>query len=201
MTTLVFTKDSTNQTSTSYNFDYAAIFFSSTAELVGVVATILLIDRTGRMATQSVLYVIGGIMVFGMCWLANEQQDNNNDDKHRNAMIGFAFLARMCVMGGAQLTWIITAELIPTQLRTSGHSMASAIARLGGATVPWLASPENSFQTMAIAMACIGLYTGTMVCTLPETAGRSLGTARKLASGSYDTKGNPIDSSTRTDLV
>lgn len=181
--TLVFT-GTTGEEGGTYTFDYGAIFVSSTAELVGVCICLLLVDRTGRRATQSVLYMLGGAFVFGLCWL----KANNAD---RGALMALAFFARMCTMGGAQLTWIITAEIMPTKIRTTGHAMASAVARVGGASMPWLASTNNSFKTMAIAMLCIGIYAGSMVCLLPETAGRSLGTAR-LASGSYDPEGNPL---------
>jgi MFS family permease len=196
--TLVFTGEPDSQSlgegSSSYTFDYAAIFLSSTAELVGVTITMLLIDRTGRVATQSVLYVVGGLMVFGMCWLAGTSNNPTGSfaGENRVPLIVLAFFARMCVMGGAQLTWIITAEILPTQIRTTGHAMASAVARVGGASMPWLASTDNSFQLMAIVMACIGVYTASMVCMLPETAGRSMGTARMMSSGSYDTNGNPL---------
>lgn len=179
--TLVFTGETESVSGgSSYSFDYGAIFVSSTAELVGVTVTLLLVDRTGRMATQSVLYIAGGLLVFGMCWMAAEPGAASGSG--RVPIIVVSFLARMCVMGAAQLTWLITAEILPTQIRNTGHSMASAVARIGGASMPWLASPDNSFQTMAIVMVCIGLYTGGMVCSLPETKGRSMGTAR-MSSG------------------
>lgn len=185
--TLVFSGQSTEGGLPTYDFDYTAIFLSSLAECFGCGLTILFIDWTGRKVTQSVFYILGGLFVFAMCWIASQSNQGN-----RAAMIAFAFLARMCVMAAAQLTWLITAEIIPTQIRTTGHALASAVARIGGASTPWLASSDNSFQTIAIIMAIIGLYTGAMVCTLPETKGRSLGTARMSSMGPDNTEVSEI---------
>lgn len=137
----------------------------------GQTLAILMVDRVGRVLPMSILYLLGGISVVGLCTLAGSLTAD------RTSLIVLAFLARMFFMGGNGLCWLVTAELIPTQIRNTGHAAASAIGRIAGACTPCLISEENSFQTIAIALGCIALYQSSITCLLPETRGRALGTA------------------------
>ena len=137
----------------------------------GQTLAILLVDRVGRVLPMSILYLLGGICVVGLCTLAGSLMAD------RTALIVLAFFARMFFMGGNGLCHLVTAELIPTQVRTTGHAAASAIGRIAGACTPWLISEENSFTTIAIALGAISLYQSCITCLLPETKGRAMGTA------------------------
>ena len=48
------------------NFDYSAIFISSSAELLGTTFVILLVDRVGRIPSQVVSYALAGACIFLM---------------------------------------------------------------------------------------------------------------------------------------
>ena len=104
---------------------------------------------------------------------------NRPDD--RGLLIGVSFLARMFSMGASNLSWLVTAELFPTQVRNQGHASASFVARIGGASSPWLISSANSFETIAIAFGAISLWTSGCALLLPETTGRALGTANSAS--------------------
>ena len=167
----------------TYTFDYGAIFSSSAAEIVGQTIAILVVERIGRVLPMSILYLLGGISVVALCTLAELGTAS------RTVMIVLAFLARMFVMGAGGLVWLATAEVFPTQVRSTGHASASAIARIAGASTPWLVSSDNSFKTIAIAMGVFSFYTSSISCFLPETAGRAMGTANTNLS--TDAKGRP----------
>ncbi|CAB9497354.1 Synaptic vesicle 2-related protein [Seminavis robusta] len=173
LVTLVFANEDPNnlQNDQTYTFDYGAIGASALAEVVGATITIVFLERGGRMTLQSILYLMTGIFSIILCLFASDASPN------RAVLVVFAFLARMCAQGATGLTWLITAEIIPTRIRNTGHATASAIARIGGACSPWLMSSENSFQTIAIAYGFVTIYITIMVCFLPETGGTELGTA------------------------
>lgn len=42
-----------------------------------------------------------------------------------------SMIARMGAMGSSCATWVATSELYPTEMRATGHSVASALARIG----------------------------------------------------------------------
>lgn len=43
-----------------YDFDYSAIFISASSEIFGLIVVLYTIDRYGRIATQTVAYLLGG---------------------------------------------------------------------------------------------------------------------------------------------
>ena len=77
------------------------------------------------------------------------------------------------------MTWIVTAELLPTQIRSTGHSAANAVARIGGAASPFLVSPSVPMETIGIVMGVVSVLASMIAWNLPETAGQALGTAGK----------------------
>ena len=95
------------------SFDYGAIFVSSTAELVGTIMVVALVDRVGRIPTQVFSYATGGIGLFLLCYFSS-----NNASKV--VLIVVAFVVRICEMAGTCVTWISTAEILSTEIRSTG---------------------------------------------------------------------------------
>jgi len=79
----------------SYSFDYGAIITTASSEIAGVTLVLLVIDRVGRIPTQTVCYALGGIFVFTLSILASHGGS-------RNSLMAMAFLSRMWFMGS---TW------------------------------------------------------------------------------------------------
>lgn len=75
-----------------YSFDYVAIFTSASSEVAGVTLVMLVIDRVGRIPTQTVCYVLGGISVCTLSILASQEAS-------RNSLVAMAFLSRLFFMG------------------------------------------------------------------------------------------------------
>lgn len=176
--TLVFTDSGNKATDDPLDFDYLAIFSSSCAEIVGQTMVIGMISWVGRPQITSLMYLLGGISVFGLCLAASDKT------AARGTLVVLAFIARGFAMGASSMTWIVTAELLPTQIRTTGHSAANAVARIGGAVVPFLVSPSNDMRVIGTVMGCVSIATSAIAWNLPETSGRALGTAGKVELGS-----------------
>ena len=83
-------QDNISQDSTPQcEFNYAAIFYNASAEIVSVFISAWLIEPLGRIKSQSVFYLIGGVSVFCMGVTSNP-----------GAVLFFALLARMGINSG-----------------------------------------------------------------------------------------------------
>ena len=161
-------------------FDYQAIFISSSAELIGTALVVFLIDRAGRIASQVSAYLIGGVCLFLLCFFS--------ESGSRTFLICVSFGARVCEMMGSCVTWVTTAEVLSTEIRTTGHSAANAVARTGGFFSPYLVGGKLSLPTVGIIMLVIHVFTAFCASRLPETRGKRLGHALSMAvddSGGY----------------
>jgi hypothetical protein len=175
-TTMVFADK--NPTSSLYHFDYGALFIANTAEIVGTTIIVLTVDHWGRIPTQSIAYVGGGVCVLMLCLLAKSTQ--HNTQYYRMAMVILAFGTRMFMMMASCVTAVTTAELLPTNIRTTGHSAANAIAKIGGFICPFVVAPSTSLTTIGITMFGMACFTAVCVRQLPETMGIDLGAASYL---------------------
>ena len=163
----------------SYDFDYAAIFTAASAELVGQTFVLMTVETWGRVHTQALSYLLGGFSVFGLAFLAAS-------DAKRSILMLMAFLARMFMMGSSSTTWVVTAEILPTQIRNTGHAAANAVARLGGAFSPFIVSPSMPLHTIGIIMGVVSFVTCVLSWHMPETQGKALGTAHHSFNSSLD---------------
>lgn len=155
-----------------YSFDYGAIFASCSAEFFGTTLVILTIDSIGRIPSQVTTFLLGGISVCLLCFAQSLLVP-------RIVLIVFAFLARLFIMAASCTTWVSTAEILTTDIRTTGHSAANAAARVGGFFAPYLVSSGNSLQTIGIVMLVISILTSIFVSKLPETRGMAMGAVSK----------------------
>lgn len=154
-------------------FDYQAIFISSSAELIGTALVVFLIDRAGRIASQVSAYLIGGVCLFLLCFFS--------ESGNRPFLICVSFGARVCEMMGSCVTWVTTAEVLSTEIRTTGHSAANAVARTGGFFSPYLVGGKLPLPLVGIIMLVIHLFTAFCASRLPETRGKRLGHALSIA--------------------
>jgi hypothetical protein len=155
----------------SYSFDYSAIFTSASAEVAGTTLIIFLVDRVGRIPSQALSYFAGGVSLLILCLLASQE------DASRSHLIIFSFLARMFFMTAICATWVSTAEILTTEIRTTGHSAANAVARLSGSFSPYLLTNATPYPVIGVVMFAISLFTTVCVFNLPETKGLNMGAA------------------------
>lgn len=151
------------------DFDYSAIFLSSAAELIGTTLAIRLIDTIGRIKTLVGSCIIGGIGVFALC-LTDEKVV-------RWVQICCALVARAAQMSMACVAWISTAELLSTEILSTGHSAVNACARFGAFFSPFLVDGNNSLAFVGTVLLIVHLITAISGSTLLETKGIAMGKA------------------------
>jgi len=69
---------------------------------------------------------------------------------------------------------VTTAEILTTEIRTTGHSAANAMGRTGAFVSPYLVGKSN-LKVVGSLMLIIHLFTAWSAYHLPESKGRDLG--------------------------
>jgi len=157
-----------------YNFNYSAILESSAGEVLGVTLVVMLVDRVGRVPSQMFCYAMGGFNVFAFCWYASYENSSGS------VLVLLAFLMRTFEMGSSCVTVVSTPELLPTKLRTTGHSVASAMGRLGALLCPFLVAESTPLKTIGTIMSFIHFVTVLSASQFPETSGLAMGRVKKV---------------------
>jgi putative MFS transporter len=146
------------------NFDYSNVFINTSAEFIGVFVCVYLIDPLGRSKTQLSLYVVGGVTVALMGIKFSS-----------SAVIAVGFIARLCIMGASSATWVATPELMPTEMRATGHSFCNTVARIGGFLTPFFVDNyTNSIGAVGVVLGILNIIAGLSAYAVPETVGKIL---------------------------
>lgn len=167
-------------------FDYRAIFISASAEVLGLFIVIHTVDRMGRIPSQTASYIFGGGFLFSFAMLAGTASNST--------LTGIAFCARMFEMMGSCVTWVSTAEILTTEIRTTGHSTANAMGRLGAFCSPYLIGTDNPIKSVGVTMLVIHFITALCAWNLPESKGKDLGhtSLEDVANDETDDSGNEM---------
>jgi MFS family permease len=179
-TALVFSNDEKGSSASKSNkidIDYEALIISCSAEFFGTTFAILLIDRLGRIGLQNISLIFGTAFAVTMLIVFNFNSSlmslPNDQDRRRFFLIALSFLARWFMMSLTSTCWVATAEILPTEIRTTGHSTANAVARIGGFIAPYVVASNPSvimyFMSVSAVLALIALN------GLPETRGIVIG--------------------------
>lgn len=144
-------------------FDYESIFVNASAELLGVFFASLVIDLWGRTRTQAAFYALAGIAVLMM-----------GLELPSVALLPYiSMIARMGAMGSSCATWVATSELYPTEMRATGHSVCSSLAKLGSFVVPYFVVSSITFSTIGLTLAFFNFMASAVAFTLPDTTGNT----------------------------
>lgn len=80
------------------------------------------------------------------------------------------------------MTWVSTAEILTTDVRSTGHSTANAMGRLGAFIAPYIIANESGSSggrdgmlKLGIIMLVVHSFTALCVSKLPETMGMAMG--------------------------
>lgn len=150
------------------DFDYIAIFISSSSEFVGTTLAIQLVDNIGRIKALVGAFLLGGTNICVVCLF--------DGTLTRLATVFFSFISRASGMAATCITWIITAELLATSMRATGHAAANSVARCGAFLSPFLVN-EGKLGTIGITLLITGITAAMAASQLPETTGVELGKA------------------------
>jgi putative MFS transporter len=164
--------------------------------LVGVVAALCVINKTGRRRM-----VIWGSLCAGLCLLVLGIAPGASPFIVVTAFAGFALFN-----GGPQvLTWVYPNELFPTAVRATAVGLITAFTRVGSAVgvflVPLSLEHLGIGGTMIVAAALLLFAAGVSTVWAPETTGLSLDDASSVR-GAGDPQaskaGAPATTSTTT---
>lgn len=109
---------------TAISFDFGAIALSSLAESIGVFLAILTIDSAGRIKSQVWYFSLAGVAGVAMLWMPSSSSPSSwlflsSRQQHMLKTL-FALVARCFEISANCITWITTAEVLKTEIRTTG---------------------------------------------------------------------------------
>ena len=121
-------------TMSTCKFDYISILINASAELLGIYICCHIIDKIGRIHTQTIFFILSAIGVIIMSLPSLTQNNPNNDQKNndknsdlntdkinRFLVIFFSYITRLCIMCATSAIWVSTPELYPTYIRATGQ--------------------------------------------------------------------------------
>ena len=98
-----------------------------------------------------------------------------------NVLIALNLVARMLVFGGGCVTWVSTAEVLPTDIRATGHALAAGMWGRLGAFVSTLAlSSLDDIPTLALLVFAGCLWITFCAGEIPETRMKEMGRSYNL---------------------
>lgn len=153
------------------SFRSIPIFWSAIAELIGIMLTYWIIDKLGRISTQTGLYAGAAVSVIMLSL-----------DLPLLPLGVVAAFARGTITSAIAATWTLTPEVYPTKLRSSGHSFANSFSRLGAFIVPYAihnATNEIPVIGTGIILCVVNALAVVVALFLPETLGKPLHHVRK----------------------
>ncbi|KAG1682455.1 Organic cation transporter protein [Nymphon striatum] len=90
-------------------------------------------------------------------------------------LIGFAMVGIFMVCLVFNITYIVTAELFPTPLRSSAMGTGSMFSRIGGIAAPFVASLVDVWRPLpSVIIGSFALISGFVILFLPETLNKPL---------------------------
>ena len=119
----------TADTMNTCQFDYISILLNASAELLGIYICCHIIDKIGRIHTQTIFFILSavGVIIMSLPSLSQNYDQNNvqNSDLNSNKInrilvIFFSYITRLCIMCATSAIWVSTPELYPTYIRATG---------------------------------------------------------------------------------
>lgn len=169
LTTNIFSSTDTTGDITTYTFDYVPILISAFSEFAGTTLIFFAVDWLGRVPSQYISFLTGGITVLALSLLAEYGGSGA-------AEMVVSFISRMSFMAGFSTTYLHTVEILPTLLRARGHSSSNLFARLGGFASPYLVDDASNVVIGSVLLV-VSLLAAFSSWSLPETKGIAMGTA------------------------
>jgi len=144
------------------SFAYENILVPALAEPLMIITSMLFVEKS-RKLTQSVAYFSACLftLLLGLP-LSN------------SSLTASAFFARGCINVACSVTWVVTPEYYPTQIRATAHALFYNVARIGASLSSfWVYSSLSPIKVCGmIAGGCF--LSGFAALFMPETAGHNL---------------------------
>jgi len=142
---------------------YVNFAVCSLSDLPSKVVGVILVDlpSVGRRNFISCAMVLAGIAC-GVCVLTDDS----------TVVTVAAMIGKSGVAASFALTYVYTAELLPTVVRTGGMGLVSMFARVGGVLAPMIVMLPGDLPFLLFAVA--SFVAGLVILALPETLGLPL---------------------------
>lgn len=162
--------------------DYARAFITASAEIPSLVVAVIMVERVGRKLTLVYAFATLSICMFALIFMEGYVWWSTAG----------VFCARAAANCAFTVVYISTGEMYPTAIRTTGLGTASAMARIGGFSAPFVADVLFDASRTAALLVFAGFAGATALLTfeLPETDGAvlpdSMPNAQRVRSFSAD---------------
>ena len=149
---------------------YLSFTISGLLEIPAYAAAIILLLYFGRRVPYYSSMLLCGISLLSIMLVPRGVY---KDDWPATAV---ALCGKSCITFSWAVLFIYSAEIFPTEIRTSGIGSASFIGRFGGILAPWVGLLGKTFHPYipAIIFGGNALLAGLLAVWLPETQGRDL---------------------------
>ncbi|XP_053651819.2 organic cation transporter protein [Cherax quadricarinatus] len=135
-------------------------------EVPSYIFTYLVLDRLGRKASLSFVFLLGGVACFisgfipeGNYWL----------------VVVPSLLGKFGISAAFAIVFIYSAEIFPTEYRSVALGACSMCSRLGGILAPFIASLADTYKPLPLLIfGVLSLVSGCLTVFLPETVGCEL---------------------------
>lgn len=149
------------------NKEFVRIFIDTSAELVGFLFALMLIDTIGRKMTMGIALICCGLSLLPLIV--------KDSDMVRTI---FLFAGRASIGASFNVLFVYTPELFPTEVRAFGLGISNALSRCGGLLAPVLAVQlvDAGLEKVAEAIfSCFCIVAAVATFMIPtETMGRQL---------------------------
>ena len=130
-------------------------------EMLGIGLVIFLMDRIGRVESQSAMFILSGCSSAGLActlWLSPTWRQT----EVYFAVAALAVVTRLTALGANSATWVITPEAYPTAVRATGHSVATMANRVGAVLSPFFVQSDLPIFTVVASYGVLSLLAGTL---------------------------------------
>lgn len=144
------------------HFRYKYIIITTTAQFVGTLILLLMIDKLGRVKSQSLPYMVTALALLPIALLPK---------KHGLAHLSCLYIALAAQMMASSAAWVHVPELYPTDVRSSAHSLALTVSRLSAFSASYLVDSTLDLPLVLLVLAITAGASALAASRLPETRG------------------------------
>jgi len=148
---------------------YTGTAWSGAVEIPAVLLAYFAIEQRGRK-----LAIVGFMSLSGIASLLVLMFSGSTTSANQVGML-FGLLGKMCIGASFKIANIISGEIFPTSMRTSGLGVVSAMGRVGSTLSPFIVMVGESCPGLEfVIFAFLGISGGFLSLQLPETRGKKL---------------------------
>ena len=158
-----------DEKSDTCTYDYAGAAYSGITDFAMVLLGVSLIDTIGRCLSQVCSFSMAS--VFFMIFTGVRDAGATKE-----TLVGLMICGKAFLQCGCSALWIHAPELLPTEVRATGHSTAVVVGRTGAIIATFWIDSFSVKQPLAggLGFSFAILIAGLTAYTLRETAGCSL---------------------------